>query len=468
MIIQLRKKQVLRLISLILICAMLLFTATAQPAHSPIMSTQGDIASNNNHIDELKQRADRFAKENQDREVQMRSLRGDQSKLDEFIRIAEEQIAAVQRQIGAYIELIDAQTQSIEENEREILRKELAIINTQTRIADRISEIERLDGENTENIEKFGQLAAQMYMNSGNDMISLLTGSTSFYDILVRTEMIRNIGEKNIEFMQSILNAIDRQQVLIGELETEQAFLREEERELREQREQLEREMAELQELKDEVEKEVDRQYGILMELTSERADLQDKVRGLQGEYESANRSIGSIALEIAELEAANRRIEEAILREQDPNRTVYSDAFIWPLENRFKYISCTFGCRCYTPPRLGPHNGVDVGNSGINGANIFAMRSGTVTEAGWNGCCHRGYGLIVRIDHGGGYSTLYSHMLAGSLAVSKGQDVVQGQIIGRVGSTGLSTGAHLHFEVRIDGRTVDPMKYFPNFPTTP
>ncbi|MCL2108901.1 MAG: M23 family metallopeptidase [Oscillospiraceae bacterium] len=101
-------------------------------------------------------------------------------------------------------------------------------------------------------------------------------------------------------------------------------------------------------------------------------------------------------------------------------------------------------------------HHGIDVGNSGINGANIYAVQSGTVIIATWSG----GYGNYIVIDHGGGVSTLYAHMQTGSMRFSAGDTVVQGDVIGLVGSTGWSTGPHLHFEVRENGSAVNPWGY--------
>lgn len=97
-------------------------------------------------------------------------------------------------------------------------------------------------------------------------------------------------------------------------------------------------------------------------------------------------------------------------------------------------------------------HAGIDI--SAPNGTPIVAAASGTVYSAGWLG----GYGNAVVIVHSGGLSTLYAHQ--SSLAVSSGSSVSQGQTIGYVGSTGFSTGNHLHFEVRLNGSPVDPLGY--------
>ncbi|MBQ6708282.1 MAG: M23 family metallopeptidase, partial [Clostridia bacterium] len=101
-------------------------------------------------------------------------------------------------------------------------------------------------------------------------------------------------------------------------------------------------------------------------------------------------------------------------------------------------------------------HTGIDISGGGINGQRIVASKAGTVTYANWG--YGGGYGNYVIVDHGGGYSTLYAH--CSSLAVSSGQYVKQGQTIAYVGSTGASTGPHLHFEVRINGNHTNPLNY--------
>ncbi|HBI27996.1 MAG TPA: metalloendopeptidase, partial [Peptococcaceae bacterium] len=105
-----------------------------------------------------------------------------------------------------------------------------------------------------------------------------------------------------------------------------------------------------------------------------------------------------------------------------------------------------------YGPRGGGFHSGLDIGAG--QGAAVGAAAGGTVSSAGWQG----GYGNYVLINHGNGVSTRYAHL--SSINVSSGQSVSSGQLIGRVGSTGNSTGPHLHFEVIVNGSTRDPLNY--------
>ena len=102
---------------------------------------------------------------------------------------------------------------------------------------------------------------------------------------------------------------------------------------------------------------------------------------------------------------------------------------------------------------RAAMHPGIDL--SGSYGTPIYATADGTVLRAGWNS---GGYGNLVEVDHGRGITTRYGHMSA--IMVSAGQHITRGQQVGRMGSTGRSTGNHLHYEVRIDGRAVNPIPF--------
>ncbi|MDA8130781.1 MAG: M23 family metallopeptidase [Elusimicrobia bacterium] len=133
-----------------------------------------------------------------------------------------------------------------------------------------------------------------------------------------------------------------------------------------------------------------------------------------------------------------------------DRHNSVRATPSIWPTEGR---ITSPFGYRIH-PLRMSTeyHSGVDIANEA--GTPVHATADGVVRHAGWA----QGYGMCVVVDHGFGYSTLYGHM---SEIVSKeGQQVKRGQLVGRMGSTGTSTGNHLHYEVWTSGIPRDPMKY--------
>ncbi len=143
--------------------------------------------------------------------------------------------------------------------------------------------------------------------------------------------------------------------------------------------------------------------------------------------------------------------LQRYIVSNINRNKIYRGGKFLWPTNSYV--LTSYFGYRVH--PIFGTtrfHSGVDIGAS--YGAPVYAAADGVVIYAGW----YYGYGNTVIIDHGSGISTLYAHCSV--LNVYKGQTVYKGQIIARVGSTGNSTGPHLHFEVQINGRPVNPLNY--------
>ncbi len=134
------------------------------------------------------------------------------------------------------------------------------------------------------------------------------------------------------------------------------------------------------------------------------------------------------------------------------------STGFIWPTRGAYR-VSSYYGYRSASISGWSYHGGIDIvlGSGSSAGIPVVASASGTVVTAysGW-----RGYGHTVVIDHGNGIQTRYAHMYPGSITVRVGQRVYQGQQIGRIGSTGNSTGPHLHFEMLVGGRKVNPYPY--------
>jgi len=152
-------------------------------------------------------------------------------------------------------------------------------------------------------------------------------------------------------------------------------------------------------------------------------------------------------------MDALKNKIAASLSNSSGSGKTYVGGEFMWP-------SSCTLITSHFSPRRKNPvsgvykrHTGVDIGAA--YGTAVLAANSGTVTLAGWNS----GYGNCIVIDHGGGKATLYAHL--SSIGVSKGQSVTKGNQIGKVGSTGNSTGPHIHFEILINGSAVNPMQYF-------
>ena len=217
----------------------------------------------------------------------------------------------------------------------------------------------------------------------------------------------------------------------------------------------------------------------LIAQLEAERAQLQVEEAALELRIAEVEALIEAQEIEQAELQAAYERASEralllaqglgaldeerqAAIRElerqvQEGGGSIVVDAparpghgsFIWP-SSFTSTVSSPFG------PRWGTmHLGIDIATPGINGTNILAAASGVVSFSGWMS----GFGNTVMINHGNGYVTLYAHNSAN--LVSLGQEVVQGQVIALVGSTGFSTGPHIHFEIIRNGQHVDPMIYF-------
>lgn len=159
------------------------------------------------------------------------------------------------------------------------------------------------------------------------------------------------------------------------------------------------------------------------------------------------------LLIQIEKLEKDSKELEAKIRELQKNNKGINGTISVWPTPG-YRYITSAYGYRRHPITKKNSlHTGVDIGAP--NKAKLVAAGGGIVIYSGWYGA----YGNAVIIDHGNGLSTLYGHM--SSRAVSTNKEVNPGDVIGYVGSTGWSTGPHLHFEVRKDGVPTNPMAYF-------
>ncbi|MBQ8903662.1 MAG: peptidoglycan DD-metalloendopeptidase family protein, partial [Oscillospiraceae bacterium] len=341
-----------------------------------------------------------------------------------------------------------AKEQEIAAKEEEIAAKEVEIVETERKIEDKKIEIAKLEQQNEENLYQFGQVMRTMYMNDTEDVLNVLAGSTDFYDIFVKKEIMDNVGEQNEEFMNKLLDDIHK-------LEDDKVQLEQDVAKLQQDKADLETEKAALQSEWDELDSDKAYANQLANQYTAEYNDVTSHISDLESLKDQYNYQISVSKEEIA---AYEKEIDEIIRRAQlaASNTAVYDEgAWLWPLDPKFTLITTYFG---YDPWRGGNHGAIDIGNGGINGANIYAMKGGEVIVAKTTYTPGYDYGMYVVIDHGNGYQSLYAHCSA--IYVTVGQMVNKGDVIASVGSTGWSTGPHLHFEIRKDGTRVDPLEY--------
>lgn len=273
-----------------------------------------------------------------------------------------------------------------------------------------------------ENTELAKQRIRAMYELGDTSYLSIILSSASLHDFITRVELVRQMA------------AYDKKVI----------------DELTETKDTIERETKAIEEKKNE-------QQEALDALESNMASLKKKQAQSDSLIDSFNeKSAESLkALEEAEAAEAELQAEIRAALANSSNETFVGGTYLWPVTGYYS-ITDTFGMR--THPTTGVykmHTGVDIAGSGINGKPILAANSGTVIKAGR----HTAYGNYVVIDHGGGCSTLYGH--ASRLNVSVGQTVNRGDVIAYVGSTGYSTGPHLHFEIYENGEYKNPLSFF-------
>ena len=218
--------------------------------------------------------------------------------------------------------------------------------------------------------------------------------------------------------------------------------------------------LADLGDKQDELEAEKARLEAEIEEATDLINDLEADIEAAQAEYAANEAAEQALNAQMDAIAAQIAAEEEAARQEAAQNGTDYTGpgstatgSYTWPCPS-CTYITSGYGNRIH--PIFGTerwHSGIDIGAAA--GATVIAADSGTVSVATYSSS----YGNYVMIYHSNGTYTLYAHM--SSIAVTAGQSVTKGDTIGYVGSTGWSTGPHLHFEIRNSGGTIDPTQFF-------
>jgi len=304
----------------------------------------------------------------------------------------------------------------------ELTEKEMAYIEAQINFTEsKIQDAQdALDAAQAELDRRTGLLNGRLralYEVGPAGYLEVLLAATSFSDFLSRFDLLSAIVSHDVKLMHSI-----------GETKDEYTQIREE---LEQQLDQLTN-LKQLEEAK----------RAQLASRTADRTRYLAQVQNDLAEYEKA----------LDDLERTTQELTKIIQDLQAKSSVSRTGEFspVWPVTGR---ITSPFGTRLHPVTRTyRHHSGIDIAVS--TGTPVKAADAGVVLLSDWHG----GYGKTVIIDHGGGISTLYAHN--SNLLVKVGQTVTRGQVVAHAGSTGVSTGPHVHFEVRVNGTPVDPMNY--------
>lgn len=355
--------------------------------------------------------------------------------------VIQAQIDSVRSQYNANASEIQAlvDKKNAVDQEISLLHEQIININEQLRIYNQMiaDAQEKLDDSNLRLAQLNRQYKERIRAMEENGEVSywqVIFQSSSFTDMLDRMNMVDEIAQADTQRLLDL-------QVASANVEENQRILTEEMLDLQETRQQL----ADSEEMLEEKRTESD---DILRDLIAK----QDEFQALLDESEALqNELMTEIAQKQKELQAAQYKeelVKMALRGENPPSNATW-------LEPVSGYtISSPFGNR--KAPKAGAstyHQGIDMACP--SGTPIYATRAGTVTVASYQA---GGAGYYVSINHGDGFASIYMHMTR--YVVSKGQSVTQGQLIGYVGSTGISTGPHLHFGISYGGTYVNPMAY--------
>lgn len=346
------------------------------------------------------------ASRQQDLHERLEAARAEIQRVQSRAESVEDQIASVDDQTRAVEEALTVSRELVTQTQAEI-----GLLRTQIRSKQRLYGHVR---------ERAVDIAVSLYKAGPVGTLEPLLGAKSLDEFSTALEYSSAMTEDQLRVMVSAKR-------LELELEAETA--------------ELEVKLAEALEVRNEQESQAQHLRELRAARSVELAELRRRI-------DSTRREADGIAAESAEVAA---RLEDLASSAPAPApaapSVVGSSGFAWPLRGA---ITSGYG------PRWGRlHSGIDI--DGVTGQPIAASRAGRVVTASYDAS---GYGYYVVIDHGGGFASLYAH--ASELYVSLGDSVQQGAAIAAVGSTGASTGDHLHFEIRVSGTPQDPLAYLP------
>ena len=407
-----------------------------------LIAAASEIEQNKDKLDDVQENINRIEEERRATENKLAALKAEQADAKAYIVALDEEIAAVMAEVGVMTEEKFAVMQQIEETENELILAEDTAADQYAKMKLRIQ---------------------YMYERGDTEYLELLLASENLTDFLGRAEYISQISEYDRDMLDSYEDTIAQiesaKEVLLtrqAELEVWETELSAKESSLTLLAEEKEKELTELEGMIEQTDQMIVDYDEALKEEEAELLRIQDEIERLEEEErkrqeeEERNNSSGGSGSDNTS---------------QGSDQTVSSKGMIWPVASCTR-ITSYFGYRIdpitgEANGTLSNHKGIDIALAGgaLEGAPVSAAAGGTVIISRYSSSA----GNWIILYHGNSTYTVYMHLK--SLSVSEGDSVSQGQTIGLVGNTGWSTGAHLHFEVRIGGfvnsqYSVNPLDY--------
>lgn len=361
-----------------------------------IALAMSSIASFAASVNDYKKKLDNVKKDKSKAQQELKQNKQEQKNVVDKIADLEEEIRQKEKEINDLFSKI-TQTKGDIDVKRQEIEKLKVLIEKQKKLLEKRLRV--------------------MYKTSNVEYMEILLSSNDISELMTNLEMIKNIVAYDKELIENLKN--DREKV-----EKAKEDLEDKERQLVAFQQKAEAKKTQLA-----VSKGQQEVY---------KKELVEDAKEIEAQIDKFNKYAGQLQSEIAKL--------------QSKGTTYGGGIMAWPAPGNSR-ITSPYGNR-YHPilKRNKFHSGIDI--AAATGSPIVAANDGTVIFSGWN----RGYGNLVYVDHGGGIVTVYAHN--SKLLVSKGDKVKRGQTIAKAGSTGMSTGPHLHFEVRKNGSTTNPISW--------
>ena len=352
-----------------------------------------------------------------------------------------EQISLYQQQIALIDEQINALEDQIEEKNAEIDTLQVEISSLEEDIAAKQVEID-------ETYALFKERMVALYQAGETSSLAMLLSSDSFADFVTNVQLMQAVSESDQQLVEKLRTQKEEQQAQKDEKEAAEAEVQAALTQIQQDEEQLVLERADQQSARESLEAAYAESKTAMQDLEAMKANYEANREEIEAEEAAVEAELQQLYASMASSSSSSSSGSSSSGSSSNVIVDTGDLSFRWPLPG-YTTVTSGYGARWGTT-----HTGIDISGGGCYGSPIVAAESGTVILCQW----YSTYGQCIIVDHGGGYSTLYAHMSA--YAVSTGDYVTKGQTIGYVGDTGNVTGPHLHFEVRINGATQNPLNY--------